>query len=185
MPLTRDGDGPIPPAGMAHASGFCSLREPGCKYRPQPSMRQHRQLLALLLAVVYAVASTLGVAFVICVEDDGKQSVEALGSSCCRSVAILDTVQTTLVPRADKPCAPDTGDCGRCDDRPLVSLHPRISPEPRPELDAKLRPSLTSTPHELRDAPSGGLAPPHDPWAHVPLHVPPQLAMLRSVILRC
>ena len=147
-------------------------------------VRQHRQLLAVLLVAAYAVASTFGMAFVICVEGDGGQHVDVLGAACCASVSPVPAGPSG---GADSISSSASGsdDCGDCQSHapafdiasPTIErvqsdkAAPVLLPPPAlPVTIASPIEPLTCQTRTIRGPP---------PWPS------PTLACLRSVVLRC
>ena len=150
-------------------------------------MLRHRQLLALLLVVAYTAVSTLGMAFVVCVESDGRQNVEALGAACCEAddrVPADGSGDDRLGVRAGGSIVTPIGEnCGGCDDHlALVSSDARRADEAQSESpSAPVSPPARSVAAwpvvGLERAVLQARAPPLRPSATI--------ACLRSVILRC
>jgi len=150
-------------------------------------MLRHRQLLALLLVVAYTAVSTLGMAFVVCVEIDGRQNVEALGAACCEaanSVPADGSGDDQLGVRVGASIVTPIGEnCGGCDDHlALVSSDATRTDEAQSELSSAPvsppAPSVAAWPVVGPDrAVLKARAPPPRPSATI--------VCLRSVILRC
>ncbi len=144
-------------------------------------MRPNRQLLAILVLALYAMASTLGVAFITCVEQDGSRSVEALGMRCCAS-------SDASAPRArydsSTAGATDTADCDACDDhRPAVDVNAsRTAGARRPASPAPLPPHPPAPPNIFATmARALAALPATAPATRQPFAIPAP----RSVVLRC
>ena len=148
-------------------------------------MRQHRQLLAVLLVAVYAVASTFGVAFVTCVESDGRQNVEALGAACCTTGATLpgDALGSNEAP--ELAASSDEG-CGDCEVHlPVVEIDSVVCEDSQPHPISLSLPAPPSPPSIVAWLLDGDL----DRNVRRSRARPPQsshaIACLRTVILRC
>ena len=157
-------------------------------------MHQHRRLIALLLMVAYATASTLGMAFVVCVETNGTQTVEAVGAACCERTEARDGSRSrdddarserTGVAELTSPRGVVLNDCGGCEDYLVTvdadatrSSDRNFDPAAATAVPPPAPPSLTAWP--IHD---GGAA-----FARICAAGPPPsatIACLRTVILRC
>ena len=155
-------------------------------------MRQHRRLIALLLMVAYATASTLGMAFVVCVETNGTQSVESVGAACCEGATNdRDGISRDGVARMERASVAALSanggfaldDCDGCEDS-LVTVDAEATRSSDRDFDLAATvavpppapPSMTAWP--IIDA--GMTA-----ASAVPPRPPAMMACLRSVILRC
>jgi len=145
-------------------------------------MNPHRHLLAVLLVVVYGVVSAFGMSFVICVEGDGSQNVEALGAACCAredgsppaASGDVGSVAPAQLPRED---------CDDCQAHlPAFAIATTRLEESRPDAPTPvLLPATAWATASPFVATRGSVL----PRPLVPPRPPPTLACLRSVVILC